>query len=53
MMQAVVDTLVNQLNMAGAAGFSIPTMDGVTLVNPEIVWDVGAVRIDTDIKYSP
>ena len=34
-------------------GFPIPTLDGIALINPEIVFDNGAIRIDTDIAYDP
>lgn len=50
---AIVDTLVNQLNLAGGSGLPIPTMEGVEFVHPELVWDTNTIRIDTDIRYVP
>jgi len=49
----VVQSIVQQLNQAGANGFPIPTLDGIALMNPEIVFEDGAIRIDTDIAYDP
>lgn len=51
--KVVVQSIVQQLNQAGANGFPIPTLDGIALMNPEIVFEDGAIRIDTDIAYDP
>jgi len=40
------------MNKAGAKGVPIPIIDGVQLIEPQIVLGDGVVRVDADVKYS-
>ncbi|XP_065830579.1 bactericidal permeability-increasing protein-like [Oscarella lobularis] len=41
------------INKYGAAGFAIPSVDGVTFVNPVVAQGEGYIQISTDINYNP
>jgi hypothetical protein len=45
--------LIPAINKAGAAGLPLPTVNGITFVNPELVLGDGYIQIATDVTYSP
>ena len=40
-------------NATGQAGIPIPVLEGVHFINPQVVYEEGAVRVETDIQYQP
>eukprot|EP00035_Acanthoeca_spectabilis_P010365 m.183803 g.183803 ORF g.183803 m.183803 type:complete len:485 (-) comp15001_c0_seq2:31-1485(-) len=57
-LEALVEILIQgavlpDINRAGADGVAIPMVDGVKLVNPQVVFASGHIRIDSDVVYTP
>jgi len=41
------------VNVIGAIGLPLPTLDGVSLVNPHVLYNDGYITISSDFSYSP
>jgi len=60
-LMSMINTLMGQLgkfvvpmlNKKLEPGFPIPSVDGVSFVDPEVTWHDGFVMIATDFKYQP
>merc|ERR1712146_481278 len=55
---SIINTFVNIFLLPGlnkhiAKGFPLPTVDGISFVNPEIKFAMDYVYVGTDIKYTP
>jgi len=53
MVDLLIKTLVPEVNQKLAGGFPIPTVDGISLVNPEVTFQDGYMLIATDLLYNP
>lgn len=39
--------------MRASVGFPLPSIQGVTLVQPRVVWDEGYLAVSTNCTYTP
>jgi len=50
---ALGPALMKAVNVVGAMGFPLPTLDGLSILNPHVLYNDGYVTVSSDFNYVP